>query len=133
MVILYILTGIGGAVIPYFLQREFYWDAVTASALPSLIVAILVKIIGLETTIATEIAFIFFGASFVGMVNKIIFPRYWHTAVSGVLFCFLYFHASQFFQGYGGGLGTAACIAVLVLYGIKKLPVLKIFFRKGKK
>ncbi len=65
MVVLYVLTSIAGAVIPYFLQREFFWDAVTASALPSLIVAILVKILGLETALATEVAFIFFGASFV--------------------------------------------------------------------
>lgn len=131
--IIYSICGIAGAIIPYYLQRRFNWDAVTASALPSLFFALLLKLLFLSNDLETEMAFIFFGASFVGMVSKNILPNYFQVALSGILFCVLYLHASTFFQGYGGGLGTAACISVLILYGIKKFAALRYFFQKRKR
>ena len=41
---------------------------------------------------------------------------------SGVVFTIIYFNTSTYFSGFGGGLGSAACIALLVTLSI---PVLK--------
>ncbi|MDT0295670.1 hypothetical protein ACFQ3R_06875 [Mesonia ostreae] len=127
---IYLLFGILGAVIPYGLTRELAVEPVKASALPSLILALgfyfFPQIV--SENLNFHIPVIFFGASFVGMVSKKILPYYLEVALAGILFSMLYLNASSFFNGYGGGLGTPACISVLSIYGLKKVKTLVRFF-----
>lgn len=129
-IILYFITGIIGAVLPYFLTRRLELDTVKASALPSLIVGIIFYSfpVILSSSFHENIPFLFFGASFVGMVNKKILHTYVEVSFAGIIFTILYLNASSFFNGFGGALGTAACISVLTIFGIKKIKTLLRFF-----
>lgn len=124
--IIYIFTGITGAFLPYFLTRKIGLGAVKASALPSLILGIVFYIFPelVEAPYQKNIPLLFFGASFVGMVSKKVLSKYFYVAIAGLIFALLYKNASAFFNGYGGGLGTAACISVLCIFGLKKLKIL---------
>lgn len=126
---MYFLFGILGAVIPYYLTRELGIEPVKASALPSLILALAFYFFPqiLSESLNFNIPVVFFGASFVGMVSKKILPYYLEVALAGIIFSMLYLNASSFFNGYGGGLGTPACISVLSIYGIKKVKTLARF------
>ena len=126
---MYLLFGILGAVIPYYLTRELGIEPVKASALPSLILALAFYFFPqiLSESLNFHIPVVFFGASFVGMVSKKILPYYLEVAFAGIIFSMLYLNASSFFNGYGGGLGTPACISVLSIYGIKKVKTLARF------
>ncbi|WP_121665759.1 hypothetical protein [Mesonia aquimarina] len=129
--IIYIITGIIGAILPYFLTRNTSLDAVKASALPSLILGMIFYLFPnlVDDHFQKNIPLLFFGASFVGMVSKKVLQKYMYVAIAGVLFALLYKNSSNFFNGYGGGLGTAACISVLCVFGLKKLKSLARFFR----
>lgn len=124
---IYIATGIIGAVLPYFLTRRRITDPVKASALPSLILGVFFYAFPslCSEPFQTDIPVLFFGASFVGMVNTQVFPRYFQVVLSGVIFALLYEYASDFFNGFGGGLGTPACISVVCIYGLRKLKAFR--------
>jgi len=134
-IIIFILVGVLGATLPYYLHRKFNVEPVKASALPSLIVGLIFYFSPtiLSKSLHFHIPILFFGASFVGMVSKKILPGYLQVASAGIIFTLLYLNASSFFNGYGGGLGTAACISVLSLYGIKKIKSLIRFISVKKK
>ncbi|TXK70231.1 hypothetical protein [Mesonia sp. HuA40] len=127
MLILYFITSIFGALLPYYLSRKHQLDVIKASALPSLAVGLIALIAenSYNAPIAYELSLVFYGASFVGMVNYRVLPKYYQVALCGFIFSILYLNASSFFNGFGGGLGTAAAITTIALYGLIKIPVLK--------
>jgi hypothetical protein len=102
-------------------------EFVKASALPSLILALVFYCLPnlMSEPFQTNIPILFFGASFVGMVSSKILPKYGQVAVSGIIFALLYQNSSDFFNGFGGGLGTPACISVICVFGLKKLNALR--------
>lgn len=55
------------------------------------------------------------GGSFAGMASSQVFSRLPWVALAGGLVGFLFLSASQYFQGYGGALGTAASISVMAV------------------
>ena len=118
-----IITGIIAATTTHILSNKFNQGNVRASALLSLVVGGFFYIFpDIKTSyLATNIPLVFIGASFVGMANLKIFSNYIFLIISGFVFTLIYLNASQFFTGYGGGLGTMACISVLVSIGLFKL------------
>ena len=53
------------------------------------------------------------GASFIGMASSEVLHSYILLFVSGLIFSIIYLNTSRFFNGYGGALGTAACISLI--------------------
>ncbi|MFC6860318.1 hypothetical protein [Zunongwangia atlantica] len=118
-----IVTGIIGALITWFINNHKAKGAVRASALPSLIVGLIFYFFPnfLSEYLTKQIPLVFIGASFVGMVSINIMAKWIYVAISGFIFSLIYLNTGKFFNGFGGALGTTACISVLVAIGLAKL------------
>lgn len=95
-----------------------------ASSAVSLIVALIflwVPMPFLDDDLIKAIPVVFFGASFAGMSSKEVMKDIRYVALAGLVFGFIFTHTSTLFTGYGGGLGTTACISVIATYGIANL------------
>ncbi|WP_440066324.1 hypothetical protein [Tenacibaculum discolor] len=55
------------------------------------------------------------------MTSKKLTRNYTSIVFAGVVFGFIYTVSPTFFNGYGGALGTAACISILVTIGLNNL------------
>lgn len=115
-----IFTGIIGAVVTFFINVKLKQGPVRGSALPSLVVALLFYFFPktLNPYLTENIPLVFFGASFIGMVSSKVLSNYYLLALSGALFGTFFINSSEFFQGYGGSLGTTAAISLLFSLGI---------------
>ncbi len=118
-----IFTGIFGGLLTWFINNHKAKGAVRASALPSLIVGLFFYCFPnlLSEFLTKQIPLVFIGASFVGMVSINIISKWIYVAISGLVFSLIYINTGKFFNGFGGALGTTACISVLVAIGLAKL------------
>ena len=112
-----------GALVTYYLHINNKLDVILASALPTLVFTLLCKIAGIifSSMILEILALVFFGATFVGMSNKVRLGRYHVIALAGVLYGLIYLSLSEAFAGYGGRLGITAAVAVLISISINSL------------
>ncbi|WP_166387291.1 MULTISPECIES: hypothetical protein [unclassified Polaribacter] len=121
----FILLIVGGlsSIITFLLQIKYKQGPVRSSALVGVLVGVFVLVFPnlLSTYLTENLPLVCFGASFIGMVSSKIMSDYLLIGFSGVVFTLIYFNTSNYFSGFGGGLGSAACIALLVTLSI---PVL---------
>ena len=68
--------------------------------------------------LAIEIPLVFMGTSFVGMTGSHLVPQRFLITLGGLLFSGIYIATATLFVGYGGKLGTAACVSSLVIVGL---------------
>jgi len=115
-----VITGIIAVISTHIVNVNFRQGDIRASALLSLIVGGFFFFFPDITTsyLVKNIPIVFIGASFVGMAHSKILSNYIFLIISGFVFSLIYLNASQFFAGYGGGLGTTACISVSVSIGL---------------
>ncbi|MGJ8743089.1 hypothetical protein [Polaribacter sp.] len=122
----FILILIGGAssILTFLLQIKFKQGPVRSSALVGVLAGLFVVIFPnlLSNYLTENIPLVCFGASFIGMVSSKVMSDYLLIGFSGIVFTIIYFNTSSYFNGFGGGLGSAACIALLVTLSI---PVLR--------
>ncbi|MHA6246634.1 hypothetical protein ACXYMU_01770 [Pontibacter sp. CAU 1760] len=111
-----IATGIIAALCTYALNVKLHQGPVRASAGLSLAVGLLFYFFPhlLPAYLTQHIPVVFIGASFIGMVSSNVVSSYLLIGTSGFLFSLIYLNTSSFFAGYGGSLGTAACISLLL-------------------
>ncbi|MDT0647806.1 hypothetical protein RM545_13990 [Zunongwangia sp. F260] len=135
-----LLTGAAGATLTYLANHRFRMGAVRASALLSLVVALIFYVFPnlLSSYLTTHIPLVFMGSSFIGMVSRKVMENIVLLVISGIIFSLIYLNSGQFFAGFGGALGTTACISVLVSAGLaaiqKSRPIKKVKqFRKRRK
>lgn len=116
-----------GALLTYVVAHDLKQGVVRASAGLSLMVGLFFygfpEILPLELTI--DIPIVFLGASFVGMTGSKLVKNRLLILIGGLIFSGIYIASSDVFVGYGGKLGTTACISSLMVFGagvlIKKL------------
>jgi len=110
------LAAIFGAITTYILHNSFQISSVKASALPSLIVGLFFFFFPdlLNQYLSQQIPIVFFGATFIGMVSKKMIHYSIYIVFAAIIFSILYLQSTQFFEGFGGALGTTACISTLV-------------------
>lgn len=125
-----ILVGVGflAAICTFFVNVRLQQGPVRASAVLSLVVALFFRFFPhlAPAYLAQHIPVVFIGASFIGMVSAKVVSGYTLVGVSGLIFSVIYLNTSRFFTGYGGSLGTAACISLLVAISIP------FFIKRGK-
>lgn len=111
-----ILTGIISAVGTYIVNNNLGQGPVRASALLSLIVGLFFYFFPniLSSELTKNIPLVFIGASFIGMVSSKVLSSYIVLGISGIIFSILFVNSSKYFAGYGGGLGAAAAISLLI-------------------
>lgn len=117
-----ILFAVGGisALSTFVVSHDLHQGAVRASAGLSLLVGIFFFLFPnlVPDPLSVEIPLVFFGASFVGMTGSHLVSQRFLILLGGILFSGIYLAAGSIFIGYGGKLGTAACISSLVIAGL---------------
>lgn len=123
-----LIVGSISSVITFLLQIKYKQGPVRSSAMVGVLVSIFVLLFPnlLSVYLTENLPLVSFGASFIGMVSSKIMSDYILIGFSGVVFTIIFFNTSSYFNGFGGGLGSAACIALLVTLSI---PVIR---KKGK-
>jgi len=118
--IILLLAGSISSILTYVLHVKLKQGAVRASSLVGILAGLFVLVFPelLPEYITESLALVVFGASFVGMVSSDVLSNYLLIGVSGGLFAIIFINASSYFEGFGGGLGTGACIALLVTLSI---------------
>jgi multisubunit Na+/H+ antiporter MnhB subunit len=53
------------------------------------------------------------------MVSKEIISKHYLVGLGGLVFSAIYLNTSYFFEGFGGALGTTACISVIIVFGLR--------------
>ncbi|MEY8862130.1 hypothetical protein [Tenacibaculum singaporense] len=117
------LTSVLGAFLTFLVSTKYKQGPVRASALLTLIVAGFCFLFPqvFSESVTKQIPWTFFGASFVGMTSSKLTRNYTSIVFAGIIFGFIYTVSPTFFNGYGGALGTAACISILVIIGLNNL------------
>lgn len=107
-----------GTFISFYLQHQFKQSAVIASALPSLIFA-LVMIYGFKDYGAC--ALVFFSASFIGMSSKKRISGFYQLLMAGFVHACMFYIYFEHYHGLGGKLGLMALSSVLISMGIYRV------------
>lgn len=112
-----ILVGMIGAMATYYVNTHLQQGPVRASALLTLPVAAFFYFFPEVFTlfISKNVPIVFIGSTFIGMVSAQKMSSYVGIALAGLIFALIYLNTSKFFDGYGGSLGTSACISILVM------------------
>ena len=129
--LIFILTGVLGAWLTFFISERLKQGPVRSSALLSLVVGLFFycfpELFG--AYLSKNIPLVFIGATFIGMVSPLSRGNYIRLALAASLFGIIYVNKAHFFEGYGGALGALAFIALLSSMGfsviISRSPRLK--------
>ena len=108
----------------YYLNNIKNWGGVKASAFIGVLIGIIYQIIiklNFEVETLKHFFLIMMGATFMGMIADKHQHKKLDFIISSLIFCTLYQHTSTFFNGFGGLLGTIACISLLCIFGIEKV------------
>lgn len=111
------------ALLTHILHVRFNQGPVRASATVALTVATIFHLFPavLSLYLTKHIPVVVIGASFIGMATSDRLATFIGIAFAGLIFGFIYLNTSRYFDGYGGALGTSACISVLVAMSIPYL------------
>ncbi|OJU79029.1 MAG: hypothetical protein BGO09_10490 [Bacteroidetes bacterium 47-18] len=118
--IIIIATSIAGALITFLFNTRLGLGPVKSSAWLTLLIAAYFHYCPdvLSPYLTRHIPVAYIGGSFIGMVSAQQLSTYTGIALAGLIFSFIYLNTSKLFTGYGGALGTSACISLLVVLSI---------------
>jgi len=122
-----LLLSVVAALITQHISINWKQGAVKASAAVSLVFGLAFYFLpsemlgyNLELLIKTAPVAVM-GASFAAMSSAQVISNKKLMTVAGIVFSFVFLFASSFFQGLGGGLGTTACVTVIITLGMVKI------------
>lgn len=120
---LLVLSGAIAAMLTFVLHDRWQQGIVRASAIVGVAAGLVTLFFPLLISFyfAHYFALVCFGASFVGMVQARVCSSYFLIGLGGAVFTLIFLNASKFVDGFGGGLGAPACIALLIVLA---LPIL---------
>jgi hypothetical protein len=115
--ILLVSVSFFSAMLTFFVNEDLKQGPVRSSSILSLLVGGYFYFLPstMDPYLVKNIPIVFIGASFVGMVSARLLSNYLLIGIGGIIFCVIYLHTSNFFNGYGGALGTSASIALLAV------------------
>lgn len=112
------LLSIVAALATYELSLKYKFGAVRASSLVSLIAGLILYFLKLNPIYGVAIM----GASFAAMsTDKVVPTRFWMFICSLVFAAVFLGLNNNLFAGFGGKLGTTACISVVMTLGVMKI------------
>lgn len=137
ILLLNIILAICGAWLTFHLNKNLKFGPVRASGLIAMLVGGFYQ---LNTwfwhfDLPKDVPFIVIGSTFIGMISSRKHFKNFNLFIAPILFTLLYQNISKEFTGFGGALGTAACISLLITIYLRSLrPVKKMIrpFRKVK-
>jgi len=74
-----------------------------------------------DQTILLKVPYVVCGATFCGMSSSQIIKNKFWVLGCGIVYTWIFITSDLIFNGIGGGLGTGACLAVLMFHGLMKL------------
>lgn len=113
----------------FYLSHKQKMGAVRASSLIALICGLVYQIPQTFIQIPPEIPSIIIGSTFIGMITSRKHFKNFHLFVAPLFFVLLYTHLSKRFDHFGGALGTAACISLVLTIFLRSLKVTKYVIR----
>ncbi|MDP2907859.1 MAG: hypothetical protein Q8O03_08020 [Nanoarchaeota archaeon] len=106
------------ALITWELNVKYCLGGVRASSLVSLIAGLIVYFLKLEPIYGVAVM----GASFAAMSTEYVIPKRFWMLVCGFIYSIVFINLpSNLFTGFGGKLGTTACMSVVMTLGVIRL------------
>ena len=133
--IVVLLTGVVAALVTQELSIWRRFGPVRASAIVSLFFSLVVYALPNYDHVLV-IPAVAMGASFVAMSTRRVIPTRWWMATAGLIFGLVFLFTNPQLEGYGGVLGTGACVSVLMSIGLRRLSgflrrsILRYFIRR---
>lgn len=112
-------TSIVAALLTQELNIWRRFGPVRSSAIVSLIFSLIVYVLPNNEMILAVPA-VAMGASFVAMSSRRVIPNRGWMCVAGLLFAIVFLLTNPQLEGYGGVLGTGACVAVIMNIGMRR-------------
>jgi hypothetical protein len=123
------IISVLGTLISFYTQHLLKQSAIIASALPSLIFALVMVYLIKDYTACTVV---FFSASFMGMSSKERIKNVYLVLIAGIIHAFMFYIYFEHYNGLGGKLGLMALTSVLITIGLYYFFLyIKNLFRKG--
>lgn len=131
MVVVYYLISTTTAWFTFYLNRRRGMGAVRASSLIALICGGIYQFMNAisDHALASEIPSIIIGSTFIGMITSRKHIKNFHLFIAPLFFVILYLHLSKEFNHFGGALGTAACISLILTIFLRSLRITKYMIR----
>lgn len=117
--LIWIVSAVMSAICTYWLHNRFSINPILASSAITLFVAIAVQPFNEEEWVQA-VPYAAIGGSFIGMSSKKNVKGFSSVLLAGIIFGLIFTHSSKFFEGFGGALGTSACISVLTAISWRK-------------
>ena len=126
-IVLYSLISIATTWVTFFLNRNLKFGPVKASSFIALLVGGFFQIneVYFHIPLPKDILFIVLGSTFIGMVSSRKHFRNFHFNIAPIIFVLIYHFISDSFKGFGGALGTAACISLIITIYLRSLKSTK--------
>lgn len=118
--LVWIVSAVVAAISTYWLHTRFRLNPILASTTVTLVIAVAVLPFANATDWVQAIPYAGIGGSFIGMSTKKNVKGFESVVLAGIIFGLIFIHSSQFFEGFGGALGTSACISVLTAISWRK-------------
>ncbi|OOG76732.1 hypothetical protein [Algoriphagus sp. A40] len=118
--LIWIAIGVLAATSTYWIHTRFRISPVLASSLISLLIALAVLPFGESSEWLGPIPYAGIGGSFIGMSTKKNVKGLESVLLAAIIFGVIFSRSSHFFEGFGGALGTSACISVLTAISWRK-------------
>lgn len=118
--LIWITSGVLAAVSTYWLHTRFHMNPVLASSVVTLLIALVALPFGAYPQWIGPIPYAGIGGSFIGMSTKKKVKGIESVLLAALIFGVIFSRSSQFFEGFGGALGTSACISVLAAISWRK-------------
>ncbi|WP_407403836.1 hypothetical protein [Chryseobacterium sp.] len=111
----------------YYFNRYLKFGAVKASSCIALLIGGIFQLneYYLHFNLDKDIPFIAIGSTFIGMVTSRRHYRHFNFFIAPIIFTLLYHNISKNFDGFGGALGTAACISLVISIYLRSLNATK--------
>jgi hypothetical protein len=113
-----LVFSVAGVMITYLINNKLSQSPVLSSALPSLIVAVIIQLLWSEGFVYSGI---FFTASFIGMSDTKKIPNVYVSTLLGIILGVVFILFFNSFNGFGGKMGLMAMLSLFVYQGIRHL------------
>lgn len=117
------LAALGGTFLTYSINIKANQGPVRASALVALFSGLFFYMLRdfIPALYVENIPLYIVGGSFIGMVTSTTYINCYSLAFSSVVYAFLLWFAAKKFEGFGGGLGILACVALMCTMALPML------------
>ena len=135
MVYFHVVFSVLIAWVTYYFNKNKGWGPVKASSFIALFFGGIYQLNScyFHLKLDENIPYIAIGSTFIGMISTKKHDRNFHFYIAPLIFVFLYYNFSSYFKGFGGALGTAACISLVITIYLRSLKRTKRFIKPFRK